>query len=164
MKAGRLSGGSRGPGLPREVRSRHVWRPDLHGPDRSDRPWRSGPLPPGKGQVPPRAASAVVAGLALPRAHGARPFAGLQPNHHLECWLLGRARQSQKVWPATDTQGREADTTVSLPVSKVARRNTEYCAQAAYSPVAASRTRVMMACCRWAEVCAVTVHTEATAR
>jgi hypothetical protein len=40
MKAGRLSGGPRGPGLPREVQGRHVWRPGYHKPDRSDRPRR----------------------------------------------------------------------------------------------------------------------------
>jgi hypothetical protein len=39
------------------------------------------PLPPGRGPVPPRAAPAKGAGLALPRACGRRPFAGLQPTH-----------------------------------------------------------------------------------
>jgi hypothetical protein len=44
------------------------------------------PLPPGRGPVPPRAAPAVGAGLALPRARGRRPFAGLQPNYRIKCW------------------------------------------------------------------------------
>jgi hypothetical protein len=48
---------------------------------------------------------------------------------------LGRVRPSQKVWPATDIRGRYADTTISLPDLKAARRITVYCAQAAYSPV-----------------------------
>jgi hypothetical protein len=39
------------------------------------------PLPPGRGPVPPRAAPAVGAGLALRRARGRRPFTGLQPTY-----------------------------------------------------------------------------------
>jgi hypothetical protein len=45
---------------------------DLGGPD---------PLPLGRGPVPPRAAPAEGAGLALPCACGRRPFAGLQPTY-----------------------------------------------------------------------------------
>jgi hypothetical protein len=64
----------------------------------------------------------------------------------------------------TDTRGRYADTTVSPPVSKAARRITVYCAQAAYSLLTAPRAWVMMVCCRRAETCAATVRAEATAR
>jgi hypothetical protein len=66
----------------------------------------------------------------------------------------------------TDTLGRYADTTVSLPVSKAAR----HCAlRAGERRVVTSQRRVheqrvMMDCCRRAEACAATVSTEATAR
>jgi hypothetical protein len=39
------------------------------------------PHPLGRGPVPPRAAPAEGAGLALPHACGRRPFAGLQPTY-----------------------------------------------------------------------------------
>jgi hypothetical protein len=63
------------------------------------------PLPPGRGQVPPRAAPAEGAGLALLRACGKRPFAGLQPTNQHLMRQLSRASPSQKEWSATDTRG-----------------------------------------------------------
>jgi hypothetical protein len=38
-------------------------------------------LPPGRGPVSPRVAPTVGVGLALPRARGKRPLAGLQPTY-----------------------------------------------------------------------------------
>jgi hypothetical protein len=64
------------------------------------------------------------------------------------------------VWPATDTRGRYADTTISLPDLKAACRITVHSAQDVYSPVTALRACVMMACNRRAKACAVTVHTQ----
>jgi hypothetical protein len=64
----------------------------------------------------------------------------------------------------TDTRDRYADTAVSPPVSKTARRITVNCAQAAYSLLTALHAWVMMVCCRRAEACAATVRAEATAR
>jgi hypothetical protein len=42
------------------------------------------PSPPGRGPVPPHAASTFGAGLALPRARNRRPFTGLQPNYRIK--------------------------------------------------------------------------------
>jgi hypothetical protein len=64
----------------------------------------------------------------------------------------------------TDARGMYADTTVSPPVSKAARRIIVYCAQAAYSLLTAPRAWVMMVCCRRAEACAATVRAEVAAR
>jgi hypothetical protein len=85
MRAGVLSGGPHGPGLPGrsgaatcgDQSSTGLTAPtSLGGPD---------PLPPGGGPAPPRAASAAGAGLALPRARGRRTFVGLQPNYRIKC-------------------------------------------------------------------------------
>jgi hypothetical protein len=62
----------------------------------------------------------------------------------------------------TDTLGRYADTTVSPPISKAARRITMYYVQAAYSLLTVPRVWVMMVRCRRAEVYAATMCAEAT--
>jgi hypothetical protein len=61
-------------------------------------------------------------------------------------WQVGWARPNQKYGLPTDTRGRYADTTVSPPVSKAARRITVYCAQTVYSLLTTPHAWVMMAC------------------